>query len=272
MKIMKCLLGIDSKLQKSISPYTNTILAKLLVWLLSEIVLAIVVGYFVNLFNVYQTKKNQDAIEIKKINRIYVQVSDDYVESLFGTPVISIRGEGQMVESFYTLDTCVLRTVSDNNTVVAYFVTITSEECFVPLILYDDDVYNLGMITYDQFPMVYNHSVVIEANAESDGRFCYYGEKHGTGRWAMYNFYVLGNVAYGYLDIDSINLINSAGGFSGLAGFVDPEEQRKQTKPNTYGVIAYGYQDRIGVMSDNNVDWQVWDDLYYLFGVTNNEK
>ncbi|MBO7393582.1 MAG: hypothetical protein J6U98_05210 [Abditibacteriota bacterium] len=230
----------------------------LLLILIGAVLLAAAVftGIFLTLHRAAD-KASLIAKENDNLNRIYVSVSSEYVDKLFGVPVAkTTEAEGEFTDRFYALRDAVLRTVSDSDgKVLAYFVTSKSATRLIPIKrFYDDKIRpELGVTAYGNVSKVFENPEVA-SEYTLDTMDVYYSETEGTGRYGMYNSYVFGNVYYGFGGDSAVKLAEAE------SLKKDPKKVRKSVKPDTYGVIAAGYEDKIGIVPQCD-DWY---DICYL--------
>ena len=196
------------------------------------------------------------SVDNEKLSQIYISVSDEYVDLLFGTPYIEVNEDDELVNHFYLLHDSVLRTVSKDNKVVAYFITSTNPKRKIPIDTYDDENNMIGTIKYSNVDFA-NPEVV--SNITMDGRYVYYYERQGTGRYGMYNSYLYGIAPYGFVDDRSAELIHlTAWG----EDYSEEEYQKARSSvlPNTFGVIADGYENVISIIPTCDE----WNNMFYL--------
>ncbi len=92
----------------------------------------------------------------------------------------------QFINKYFVLNNAILRTVSEDETVVAYFVTSINEHKNIPVDFYESEASILGKATYAAVSSV-TASPKVDSSAEMNGRYNYYSEMYGTGRYGMYN-------------------------------------------------------------------------------------
>jgi hypothetical protein len=200
------------------------------------------------------SKQNSTDID-DKLKEIYISVSHDYVNSLFGEPKVSVKENETLKSNFYLLDDVVLRTVTEDDSVVAFFITSTNEERKITVKSIDSEEI-IGETNYldTEFP---NH--ITKSDFRGNGRYNYYAEIQGTGRYAMYNYYVFATLPYGFIDNESAELCRKYSQEESVA-IESVESLRKNATPNTFAVIANGYEEIITMIPDVNT----WADIYYL--------
>lgn len=149
----------------------------------------------------------------------------------------------------------ILRTVSDDNKVIAYFITATNENRRIPVDSFETEKRVLGSTTYSDLEF---YDSEIEANVATNGRYCYYVEMQSTGRYGMFNCYLYGNAPYGILSDEIISLI--CGVASGDTTNDEVSVLRQKAKPDTFGVVEWGYEDKIGILPLCDE----WENMYHL--------
>ena len=257
MKLLIKLKKADEHANKIYSTCQKSFLGKIALKLISEITLACLIAAAVYLAtNAYHTA-TAVSDDTKKINQVYISMSEEYADSLFGTPYISFVDENNLENNFYILNRSILRTVVDQNNIVAFFITSTDIKAKIPVTSISDEIKVIGKAVYSDidFP-----NPQIEGNINNNGRYVYYSETQGTGRYAMYNNYIFGFLPYGFCDNSTPALIN-------LVAFEDEtydveqlNEIKKKAKPNTFGVVDPDYQELISILPL----CEEWENMYYL--------
>lgn len=250
------LMIIDKKLRFIYDKITSVFVGKMVVKLVSEIILALLIAVFTYIGTLFYHESTAIAEANGKLDQIYISVSNEYVNSLFGTPYISFEEKGDLTNNYYVVDDMILRTVSENNNVVAFFVTSTNEKRKIPVNTYETEVRKIGSVVYTDLDF---GGEIREANASSNGRYNYYYELQGTGRYGMFNHYLYGTVSYGFIDDANVDLISK------LVYDQDVSQEeidylRQKAKPNTFGVIADGYEETISIIPFCDE----WENMYYL--------
>lgn len=191
----------------------------------------------------------------EKLDEVYISVSHNYINSLFGEPKISVNESENLKSNFYILDDFVLRTVTEDDSVVAFFITSSNEEQRIPVQSIDSKEF-IGEITFldSEFP-----NPILKSDVSGNSRYNYYAEIQGTGRYAMYNYYLFAFLPYGFMNDDSIQL-STKHSHEKTDILEDLNPLRETAKPNTFGVIANGYEEMITILPE--VD--NWADIYYL--------
>ena len=226
--------------------------AKALIILLCTVVLAGIIG--ITVFFGSPKEDNTPNID-EKLNEIYISVSHNYVNSLFGEPKISVKENETLKSNFYLLNDIVLRTVTEDDSVVAFFITSMNEGNKVTIQSIDSKEI-IGETNYIDTDFV---NPTIDASFSGNGRYNYYAEIQGTGRYAMYNYYVFATLPYGFIDDESAELCREYG-TEDSESITKDETLRTNATPNTFGVIADGYEELISILPE--VD--NWADIYYL--------
>lgn len=252
----KLLINADNFFDKLYKRLTKRFFGKVFLKLIGEIILALVVSLAVYLGSTFYENSRIITIENENLNKLYISVSESYVESLFGKPYISVSENEKLQSNFYLLKDAVLRTVVENDTVVAFFITSKKENRTIPVSSISSEKEIVGKTNYADidFP-----NPNIESNLTMNGRYCYYGEIQGTGRYAMYNHYLFATIPYGFIDEESVNLCNMYSGNESVDE-VAADKLRKKATPNTFGVIAEGYQETITLIPFI----EEWENIYYL--------
>ncbi len=225
--------------------------AKSLIILLCAVVLIGIVSIAV-FFGL--SKENTPNID-EKLDEIYISVSHNYVNSLFGEPKISIKENEILKSNFYLLDDVVLRTVTEDDSVVAFFITSMNEENKITVQSIDSKEI-IGETNYLDTDFV---NPTIDASFSGNGRYNYYAEIQGTGRYAMYNYYVFATLPYGFIDDESAELCREYG-TEDTESITKDESLRNNATPNTFGIIADGYEEMVSMIPATDS----WKDIFYL--------
>lgn len=238
--------------QRIVGTFTGKVFAKLI----SEIVLACLIAAAVYMATEIYNDSRAASVDNENLSRIYISVSDEYVDSLFGTPYIEVGEQGDLMNHFYLLQDAVLRTVSEDDKVIAYFITSTDPRRKIPVDTFEEGKRIIGKMKYSavDFP---NPTVV--SNITMNGRYVYYYEMQGTGRYGMFNSYLYGTAPYGFIDEGSADLIHLTAWGEDYSK-EEYQKMRSATSPNTFGVIADGYEDVISIIPT----CEEWENMYYL--------
>lgn len=257
MKFLIKLKKADAYANTMHSKWQKSFFGKIVLKLISEIVLACLIAaavYFAtNAYNTVTAVSDDN----RKINQVYISMSEEYAGLLFGTPYISFVDENNLENNFYILNKSIVRTIVDKNNIVAFFVTSTDIKTKLPVNSISNEEKVIGEVVYSDINF-FNPQV--EANINTNGRYVYYSEIQGTGRYAMYNYYIFGFLPYGFIDDSTPELIN-------LVAYEDQNidpcqlyEIKKKAKPNTFGVVSNGYEDIISILPFCDD----WENIYYL--------
>jgi hypothetical protein len=256
MKIKNLFKSLNFYLDNKYNSIVSTFVGKVIVKLISEIILACLIAAAVYGATSWYNKSRSVNMDNEKLGRIYISVSDEYVENLFGIPYITVIEKDDLKNSFYVLNNAILRTVSKDNNVVAYFITATHKNRKIPIDSFDRDGGILGEIRYSDVVFA---NPIIDANVTGNGRYNYYSETQGTGRYGMYNSYTYGLVTYGFYTKGNLELISQAM-CEGDYSHNDLQAVRNKVFPNTFGVIAEGYEEIISIIPTCDE----WENIYYL--------
>lgn len=260
MKAWKKIKQADAKASLIYEKLSKLLAFRIITKLAGEIVLACFVAFAVYVATGIYNDMRVVSQENKKIDNVYISVSDDYVESLFGIPIVSEEDSNHLINKFYLLDDAVLRTVSKDDSVIAFFVTSKKRSRKIPVSSYNNKTVKIGSITYAK-NCEYNEKLHTDYFISGQGRINYYCEFFYTGRSRMYNIYIMGTVAYGFNDQNAKDLL--------LDTRDNPIESniitlRKKARPNTYGVIANGYENMVSIIPQGEFSSGSWLDMYYL--------
>ena len=191
----------------------------------------------------------------EKLDEVYISVSHNYINALFGEPKVSVRENETLKSNFYLLDDIVLRTVIEDDSVVAFFITSMNEQRKITVKSIDSDKV-IGETDYIDTDFATPETV---ASFSGNGRYNYYAEIQGTGRYAMYNYYLFATLPYGFIDDESAELCREYG-VEDSDSMPKDESLRATATPNTFGVIADGYEEVVTLIPEVNN----WADIYYL--------
>ena len=195
--------------------------------------------------------KQEINTENQFLYRLYISITDEYIQSKIGVPYIK-ENNLQYVENYYLLNDVVLKTISNNGSVIAFFITSQNKKRRIPFNFAADEII-IGRYTYSDIPMP---NPVISAEYYGNYRGCYYIERYETGRAGMYNDYVCASFSYGFYDDNSTELMLMNNEYN-INKYTTEEKEnaRKKAKPNTFGVIKPEYSDRINIfLHDDTLD------------------
>ena len=182
--------------------------------------------------------------------RAYASVSlgqgKEYIENLFGTPIMTNSVEKELIYSVYEMEKTYFVAFYDDEKMIALFSFLKNGDSIeLPFSLFPDE---LGSFQYSDisFPA---QKIVID-NGNGNMGYGVYEEYHGSGRWGYYYNYVIGECSIG-TPIKNDNYIFDyfAPGKTGkydvkqFEGFVNDEffSTRESYYPNFAGIVTDGY-------------------------------
>ncbi len=246
---------IDYIAAKKYNTLKSSFFGLIMIKMVGEIILAILIAIAVYFGTAVYKDISAVSVENRKIDHIYITISDEYIKEQFGTPYISFIDDSNLKNNFFVLEDAILRTVSDGEKVVAYFITATDKQRKIPVDSFEDKSRILGKTTYSELQF---GNPEIEAFYCGDGRVNYYYEIQGTGRYGMYNYYVYGNTTYGFLDTSIFQLIQDT--WFGTLSEVEEKKLKEDAMPNTFGVISESYRYDVSFLP-SSIEWS---SMYYL--------
>lgn len=259
-KIITKISNIDKKMLNISTKINNTFLGKIIIKITSETLLAILIAVAIYASQILY----EDASRLTKENSYYenltIGLSEEYVNYLFGVPKFNLY-DGSIKNNFYQMKDSILRVCFDStNTSIAYFITVTNSDRTISLSSYYQDInIKLGESTFDNIGM---EPIKIDVNVAGSGdAYNYYSEWFYIGSPGNYNTYVYSLNSYGIFNEVDINLIIEANHYfleSNQVELENIQQYRYEAKPNTFGVIALGYEDLIDVIPSN----EIWKDVY----------
>lgn len=190
----------------------------------------------------------------KNISSLYISISNEYVEDKFGKPYITITEDSGLRSNFFVSGDVILRTVSKDKTVVAFFITSINPKSKIPVRSFDTE-YKLGKSTYSDFEFP---NPQIDKSIAMYGAATYYSESQGTGRHGAYNNYVIADVPYGFYDSYTSELISYIS-FEEEPKIEELNKLKSNATPNTFGVIDWAYIEIISIIPQSDQ----WDSIYY---------
>lgn len=254
-KLITRIFEIDKKMLKTSNKINNTFLGKVLLKIISETFLAILIAVAI-----YASRTlYEDASRLTKDNLHYenltIGLSEEYVNSLFGIPKSTLY-DGSIKNNFYKMKDSILRVCFDSkDTSIAYFITVTKSNRTISISLYYQDInIKLGKSTFDDIDML---PIKIDANVAGSGdEYNYYAEWFYMGNPGGYNTYIYSINSYGISNELDTKLTGDAY-FNyylenGKVELENIKQYRYEAKPNTFGVIAFGYEDLIDVVPYND--------------------
>jgi len=201
-------------------------------------------------------------LENQRLSGLYLSVSKEYINELFGIPFVSIKDLNGLSNDFYFLNNGVLRVVSDDGLVVAYFITIDKQGDTIRVLSPDGmNSVVLGKATYHSISpeLDYGTSIVTEAlYKRSSVLYC---EKYNGWRGTDFNPYYYAVFDYGFFNenwdlfFDLWKQLKDESGES-----VDYDKllnERKSLKPNTFGTIDPEYEDKVKI----DIDFDQWPNI-----------
>ncbi len=236
---------------------------KSLKWLgkkIVEILLTTFVIYsvivLINWFSINQNERDS-------IDKINIGVSREYVEDTIGSAPLQYVIDDNFIERYYITSNNVIRVLYENDSVVAYFITnITGENLYFGELTESYLIYD---VIEEGFAAntIQNH-VKIEAGTSGPGKYQFYNEIYGSGSYNNYYTIYYSILNYGECDEIQSELITAAqlllmdedyspSNQVGDRYLIDGElyTYREECKPNTIGVVKYGYEDRLLLPSEN---------------------
>ena len=250
------LIKLDNFFGKCYQKLNGRFCGKVVLKLFGEIILALLVSIAVYLGSSFYENSRIETLENKNLNKLYISVSNSYVESLFGKPYISVSENESLQSNFYLLEDIILRTVVEDDTVIAFFITSQNENRTIPISTAFPGNETIGKVNYSDIEF---SNYEAKSNLNTNGRYCYYGEIQGTGRYAMYNHYLFATLSYGFVDEQSAMLCELYSANDAVKA-ENMNNLRSKAKPNTFGVIADGYQETITLIPLT----EEWENIYYL--------
>lgn len=182
----------------------------------------------------------------KFLHQLYVSVSDAYIESKIGEPYISIDNE-EIIQRYYLLKDVVLKTISNNGRVVAFFITSQRRNRNIPFNYAGNEIV-IGKFRYSDNDRADQN---ISAFYCGNYRMCYYREFFGMGRSGMYNQYVFSSVPFGFYEDQSTELMYLYGSETKNDISLDQINSiRREAHPNTIGVISAEFLKEVNSILD----------------------
>lgn len=258
-------------------------------WLIansSEIICAVISGLIVGIVmyissNFILNRENnrkkliQYNNEIKKINKIMVGISENYVKANFGEPVIDYMDKNKMDVEYYIKRGKIIKIVYKDGKVVAYFITITDEN---DKYLMDKQGWENNSIGQSTFSDIIGNNCFIsrmDVGIAGAGHYFFYNELFESGSMFGGDYQVIGFEQYGasftkrsgdivdkaerlYQDMASndkkYNTFKIRDTKMTNSIFKKLKKERKECYPNTFGEIDGEYVDSITVC-DINENW-----------------
>ena len=129
----KAFCNIDKKLETIYKKSQGSFMGKVAIKIAGEIFLACLIALAIYTATTIYDRSISTAEENRKLDQLYISMSNDYIHSLFGVPFISIVDDNDYRNDFYVLEQAILRTVVDNSRIVAFFVTAVGEKTKIPV-------------------------------------------------------------------------------------------------------------------------------------------
>lgn len=256
----KSIIGYIKKLDKKISDKAEKlkkyVIIRFLAKLFSQIMIGVLISIAIYISNSIYDNATRLKIEEEKLSGLAVGISQDYMKSLFSIPQVEYTSIFGYHISAYILDDYVVVATFDKETLVSYFIAITDDDRKLDLSAhYGQENIVLGETTfYDT-----NKEPNAEVNMPASGTYMYYCETSYYGRPGDFNNYIYAFTPYGtslgadesdvfnaarkYLD-DNTTLVNG----DNAVFKSEYDEARKNVRPNTFGIIMFGYEEKISVV------------------------
>ena len=236
---------------------------KLVVGIIKDLFVGVVIGIVIAAITWYAGNQRAAHEVQKKLQTVGLGETKAYIEDIFGVPVVEVEYDEDswyysgLTEAFYKFDHCVLHCVYCENTVVAFFITVNKKDIYK--VVHNVNK-NLGTFSYYDFGYTGETSFIVNVNrpANNDDYFYYQEVYYGAGP-ADYNYYVLASYKDYVFNSKGASESQLVGYFENI-GFYETDKLdssvfrteeciklRKEIRPNTYGMISGGYEDKITV-------------------------
>ena len=223
-------------------------------WILKELFIGVIVGVAVVIATSYLEERDNNNRIKDNLAKVHIGESYEYIEFLFGVPVIN-EVDGELRESYFKFEDAVLRCVFDDDELIAYVVTVKDKRLYdVKANIYMDKSSNLLQFTYTDFSEAVG-TVTWSVPANNDDYGYYQEIFYGAGP-ADYNYFIIGN----YKDYREDGLYDKllswcSSNLSQTSENVDMnqlQKYREKLTPNVHGMIKAGYEEEIGIISSSD--------------------
>lgn len=223
-------------------------------YLLKESISGIVIAAAVAAATLLVNNYTAIAAEGDKLSKVHLGLSEQYIESILGTPMV--RQYDNMSETeiaYYKLDNSVTWCAYDkDDKVVAYVITTNTRR---NMYLADADSYlekpiYLGKFSYCDFSDDVQQPLVNNANNYD---FSYYYEIYKSS-WddANEHYYLVGTYQDRFNDTDFAEIMDTIVSYQiGDVSDAELDQMRSKLCPNTFGMIVKGYHDQLGIIPFN---------------------
>ena len=227
---------------------------KTIKWIVKELFIGVVVGVAVAIAISYMDERKTNKLLKDNLATVYIGESYEYLNYMFGIPIIN-EVDGEKREVYYKFDDAILRCVFENDELIAYVITVNDKNLYsVKANIYIEKSLKLLQFSYADFSTnVGDIEWNIPANNDD---YAYYQEIfYGAGP-ADYNYFIIGS----YKDYRKDSVYDEL--LSWCASYLSqtPEnidikqlqKYREVLKPNTYGMIKWGYENDIDIISHSD--------------------
>lgn len=182
---------------------------------------------------------NEANEEKEKLSNLHLGLSTSYTQSLLGVPIVDFVEDNDISFSYYKLKNFVILLGFDNEMVVSYMIFQKEQESLYRVKPWGNDY--LTNFVYSDYGMNPEFS---DGNVPANNLdYFYYYERYYGGNPGNYNYYVIGN----YILIDDA-VSGLAFNFVTTEPLTNVESYRTIGKPNVFGMIKGGYEDKIGMI------------------------
>ncbi|MHB8128953.1 MAG: ETEC_3214 domain-containing protein [Mobilitalea sp.] len=280
MKQEKGLIGhlknFDGKISIKIKNLRKYILIRFITKFFSEVLLAIIISVAIYMSNTFYDEASRLKIENEKLRSLAVGISQNYMNSLFSIPQVDYTSIDGYHVSAYILNDYVILATFDKDLLVSFFLAIVDNERKIDLsTYYGQENIVLGKSTfYDT-----SNKPNAEVNIPASGTYMYYRETSSYGRPGDFNSYVYAFTPYGTdVGTDASNIINASREYlddtigeannDNLIYKDEYDNARKMVRPNTFGIIMSGYEEKISIIPYDDE----WINILGVINQYNNEN
>lgn len=243
--MLKIKIHITDSMLKKIKTVCN--------WLLKEVVAGVTVAAAIAVATLVVSEYTKYKQEQENLELLYLGLSRQYVESVFGIPVVEFtEAESNTIRAFYKQKYSVVSCSYADDHIVAFFVIVNADKKLyrIPYNFFIDDPAYLTDFTYADFS---EKADDFEANCSANNDdYAYYTETYYGAAAAEYNYYIIGSYK-NYFDNSYMPLISNAlTAWNDENNFYKTDEYysvRTKAEPNVFGMVDAQYVDSIWLSS-----------------------
>lgn len=232
----------DNKIKTAYCKIDDYAMGKLLLKLLEGIILAILIGYSINIISSIDSEFNKYNIEREQIESLSIGSNIEYIDDKLGTPAFRHYDESsQLSDCIYVLKGFIIRVYYYQNTAKGVFITLKDVNWVGKLSLpYIDNFTNGQKLGEFSFYDITNSPDNIYGFITNGSGLSYYSESYYFASSGNYYDFIFSSLPYGvFLENHGTSFVDNE-----ILGFnLSPDElffakNRIYACPNTIGIVS----------------------------------